>query len=210
MSTVLEPPILGFEHAGILMTPEEFDAHHEWDDNFRYELIHGVLVVSPPSSSGERGPNELLGYWLRYYKDSHSKGSCMNLTLHEHGVRTKDCYRRADRAIWCGFKRRPNVRRDPPTIVVEFVSEGLRDRRRDFEEKRDEYLEIGVAEYWVIDRFRRQLTVFRNKRGAAGKTIVREQEIYKTPLLPGFELPLADLLKEADLFDADEASVDDR
>ncbi len=49
------------------MTPEEFDATPEraFDDRYRYELIRGVLVVTPPPGSGERGPNDELGYLLR-------------------------------------------------------------------------------------------------------------------------------------------------
>jgi Uma2 family endonuclease len=58
-----------------------------------------------------------------------------------------------------------------------------------------------VSEYWVIDRFRRSLTVYRN---TPSELVVREAETYQTPLLPGFELPLAQLLAAADAWeDAD-------
>ena len=30
------------------MTPEEFDAADDFAENYGYELIHGVLIVSPP------------------------------------------------------------------------------------------------------------------------------------------------------------------
>src|SRR6516225_8283387 len=49
--------------AGISMTPEEFDAITDYDECFNYELINGVLVVTPMSSRSERSPNDLLGYW---------------------------------------------------------------------------------------------------------------------------------------------------
>ena len=40
---------------GMLMTPEEFDAVTDYDDRFTYELIHGVLIVSPvPRGIGTR------------------------------------------------------------------------------------------------------------------------------------------------------------
>ena len=87
-----------------------------------------------------------------------------------------------------------------PSIVVEFVSVGKRNRARDYEAKRDEYLAAGVLEYWVIDRFRRQMTVFRHDGSRAG---VAESETFRTPLLPGFELPLSRLLAEADLLEQD-------
>jgi hypothetical protein len=44
--TQLEPE-LGPESAGLLMTPEEFDPVQEYDENYRYELVRGVLVVTP-------------------------------------------------------------------------------------------------------------------------------------------------------------------
>lgn len=53
--------VLGLEHAGMLMLPEEFDAIEDYDENYTYELIHGVLVVNPIPSAEETGPNELLG-----------------------------------------------------------------------------------------------------------------------------------------------------
>ena len=38
--------VLGPELAGTLMTPDEFHDADEVDEDFRYELIHGVLVVT--------------------------------------------------------------------------------------------------------------------------------------------------------------------
>ena len=90
--------------------------------------------------------------------------------------------------------RLPDVIKDVPTIVVEFVSEGRRSWMRDYIEKRDEYLALGVVEYWVIDRFARELTVFSKTDEQDKETVVKQDDIYQTPLLPGFELPLARLL----------------
>lgn len=39
---------LGCLSNGMLMTPEEFDAATDFDELYSYELIHGVLIVSPP------------------------------------------------------------------------------------------------------------------------------------------------------------------
>ena len=181
--------------AGTLMTPEEFDAVEDCDENWRYELVHGVLVVVPPASAGERGPNDELGYLLRTYRDRHPEGQALDLTLYESLVRTPDSRRRADRLIWIGLGRKPNVRRDPPTIAIEFVSKTLRDRRRDYDEKRAEYMAVGVREYWIIDRFHRQMTVIRS---GLPDLVVGAASTYQTPLLPGFELPLGKLFQIAD------------
>jgi len=122
------------------------------------------------------------------------QGSALDDTLSEQHVSTHDSSRRADRVIWAGLGRAPNPRKDLPTIVVEFVSEGKRNRLRDYHEKRAEYLAAGVREYWIIDRFARTLTACRNDRPDVE---IPHDGTYQTPLPPGFDLPLARLLAVA-------------
>ena len=95
------------------------------------------------------------------------------------------------------------LRKDLPTIVVEFVSEGKRNRLRDYHEKRAEYLAAGVREYWIIDRFARTLTACRSD---SPEVVVPQDRVYQTPLLPGFDLPLARLLAVADRWTASKES----
>jgi Uma2 family endonuclease len=190
--------ILGPESAGVLMTPEEFDAIEEYDENYRYELVHGVLVVTPLPLAEETGPNELLGYALLRYRECHPQGSALDHTLPQQYVRTRDGRRMADRLIWTGLGPLPNRRKDIPSIAVEFVSAGRRSRQRDYVDKRQEYEEAGIRQYWIIDRFQRTLTVFRFSPTGVQEEIIREGQTYQTPLLPGFELPLARLLQAAD------------
>ena len=195
-------PRLGPRSAGLSMSAAEFDAWPSWKavKGYRYELINGVLVVSPYPGNSELDPNELLGHLLWYHQEYHQNGSRLDLSLAEQTLTTGENRRRCDRAIWAGLGRLPDVEHDAPTIAVEFVSGRRRDFLRDYEEKRDEYLAVGVVEYWVIDRFRRTMTIFR--RGPEGPTsqVVAESQTYETPLLPGFVLPLADLLVRADLW----------
>ena len=189
---------LGRHSNGMLMTPEEFDAATDFDELYSYELIHEVLIVSPPPGESERDPNGELEYLLRAYQSGHQAGAALDKTLPEQYVRLADSRRRADRVIWAGLGRVPNPQTDVPAIVVEFVSRRHRDRVRDYEEKRRQYLAIGVQEYWVIDRFQRIMTVCRGRPGEPAEQIIKENEIYCTTLLTGFELPLARLLKVAD------------
>jgi Uma2 family endonuclease len=200
MSTTHAEPkfVLGPDHNGMRMTPEEFDAIENYDDNYRYELIHGVLIVNPLPLESESDPNEELGYLLRYYHEAHPKGMSLDKTLSERYVRTTDSRRRADRIIWAGLGRIPKPKVDIPTIVAEFVSKAKRDQRRDYVEKREEYMAIGIKEYWIIDRFKRIMTVITKYRGRVRDQVIQENAIYRTPLLPGFELPLGRLLSLAD------------
>ncbi len=190
-------PLLSLAAAGIRMTTEEFDAIDDYDDEWNYELINEVLVVTPIPLHAERGPNELLGHWLMSYRDQNPQTSTLDDTFGEEYVRVPKSRRRADRVIWAGLGRRPKPKTDVPTIVVEFVSKGRRNWMRDYVEKRDEYLALGVKEYWIVNRFERTLSVPRTGQSGVQIQVVKESEIYATALLPGFELPLAQLLAAA-------------
>jgi Uma2 family endonuclease len=144
---------LGPRSAGVVMTPEEFDAIDDYDPSYCYELIHGVLVVSPIPSPEETGPNELLGHLLMEYKEHHPQGSALDSTLAQQYVAVAGGRRLADRLIWAGLGRQPRPRRDPATIAAEFVSPGSRNRKRDYQDKRRDYAVTGMAEYWIIARF---------------------------------------------------------
>ena len=200
-SKVRTRPRISPSCAGLRMTPEEFDALTHFDERYRYELVRGVLVVSPPPATAERRPNDELGHLLLSYKEGHPEGFHLDDTVSEHEIQPGDDRRRADRVIWAGLGRQPDET-DVPTIAVEYVSSGKRNWLRDYEEKRREYRTLGVAEYWVIDRFRRTMTVYRNPPREPAEQVVAEHEIYRTDLLPGFELPLARLMAAADRWPA--------
>lgn len=195
-------PPFGPESNGILMTPDEFD-RGDFDECWRYELIQGVLVVSPIPSNKETDPNEYLGYLLIGYREHHPQGSALDATLPEQYLKTGANRRRPDRVIWAGLGRKPK-KNEVPAIITEFVSGRKRDRERDYETKRDEFMAIGVQKYWVIDRFMRTMTVFFLNRGRVRTKVIKENQTYTTHLLPGFELPLASLLSRADFWEEDE------
>ena len=199
-------PRIGPDSAGRLMSAPQFDrlTYDDCVEGYRYELIRGVLVVSPAVSSAETSPNQDLGHILLTYQESHPEGGCLDATLPERDIFLPRNRRRADRVIWIGLGRVPDEKRDIPSIVIEFVSPGRRAAVRDYETKRDEYLGSGVKEYWVIDRFLRQMTVFRPGPDGPIATILPEGQSYETPLLPGFVLPLGRLLTKADAWDRGE------
>jgi hypothetical protein len=62
IETRKKPLVLGPRLAGTAMTLEEFDAVTRYNENYRYELINGVLVVNPQPLPAETDPNEQLGF----------------------------------------------------------------------------------------------------------------------------------------------------
>lgn len=187
---------LGPDSNGTLLCPWEFDAA-DFEPGWRYELVNGVLIVNPPPLLGERDPNEELGRWLRNYQESHPSGSSLDLTVSEQTVKIGPHRRRVDRAIWAGLSRLPE-KDETPTVCVEFVSEGKRNRRRDYDIKRDEYRSAGVREYWIIDRFKHTMTVYHFTRQKMSEKTLTRKQTYTTKLLPGFELSLSKLFELAD------------
>ena len=92
--TGLSKPKLGLASAGLLMTPEEFDAVTNYDERYSYELIDGVLVVTPIPAEAESDPNEELGVMLRNFQSNHPLGKAIDLTLSERYVRVGNNRRR--------------------------------------------------------------------------------------------------------------------
>lgn len=187
------------ESNGILMAPEEFDNADtdDFDQQWDYELINGVLVVSPIPLRQETDPNEDLGRRLRNFQEDHPDGKALDATFPEQYVKCGRNRRKADRVIWAGLGRLPRLW-ETPSITVEFVSRRKRDRERDYEAKRTDYEKIKVKEYWIIDRFERTMTVHILEAGKYRKKVLTAKQTYRTKLLPGFEVPLARLFALAD------------
>ena len=133
------PPRLDASCAGMPMTPAEFDAVTEYDDDYRYELIRGVLIVNAIPAARHEKVVDRLGYLLQKYGLEHPNGSVIDETLPGRYVRVPNGNRRRpDRVIWCGLGREPDEASDVPAIVVEAVSPTRRDRVRDYEVKRSD------------------------------------------------------------------------
>jgi Uma2 family endonuclease len=82
-----------------------------------------------------------------------------------------------------------------PTIVVEVV--GARGRKRDFVVKREEYLRMGVREYWILDAKKRQMHALIRQGDTWEERIVPTNGAYRTILLPGLVVRPGQLLGAA-------------
>ncbi|MDQ3750500.1 MAG: Uma2 family endonuclease, partial [Acidobacteriota bacterium] len=83
-----------------------------------------------------------------------------------------------------------------PELMIEILSYGKQDVKRDRVFKRQLYGDYGVREYWVVDGLFNTIEVYRLEDG--GQQLVKRFEIYETietPLLPDFSLKLSDIFK---------------
>ena len=74
-----------------------------------------------------------------------------------------------------------------PEIVVEVVSPGAEAEHRDYVEKREEYLEFGVREYWIFDADRNEMLVLRRAGDQWNPRTIKPGKLYRTRVLPGLE-----------------------
>ena len=81
-----------------------------------------------------------------------------------------------------------------PDLVVEVLSPGTENQRRDRELKLKLYSRRGVLEYWMLDRQDRAIEVYRREGGALRLVAtLRGGDMLESPLLPGFSCAVDDL-----------------
>ena len=81
-----------------------------------------------------------------------------------------------------------------PELVVEVLSAGTDNERRDREVKRKLYATRGVQEYWIVDWHRQQIEIFR--RDSQNLELVATlfaNDVLTSPLLPEFQQLVAEI-----------------
>jgi Uma2 family endonuclease len=74
-----------------------------------------------------------------------------------------------------------------PELIVEVLSPGNENRRRDEMIKRQTHGKFGVDEYWIVDGEVRMITVYRLGNGVVRlDATFAAQDQLTTPLLPNF------------------------
>jgi Uma2 family endonuclease len=189
---------IGPEDQGRHMTLEEFNTADAQPGHL-YELGRGVITVVHVPDRRHLAQVDAAREQLSAYRRSHP-GRIFSVA---HGGECKillagaESERHPDLAI---YKAPPTDDEDVwatwiPEIVIEVVSPGS--EQRDYVEKREEYLQFGVLEYWVIDAGRQEMLALRRSGGRWAERIVRSGEIYQTPQLPDFEFALAPIFDAA-------------
>lgn len=101
---------------------------------------------------------------------------------------------------WVSAERLPGVLderghfRSVPDLVVEVLSPGAANERRDRDLKLKLYSRQGAREYWIVDWRAREVQVFRREGEALSlRATLRDGETLTSPLLPGFAGPVSSL-----------------
>jgi len=185
-------------HPGVKLTYDDFVQFP--DDGKRHELIDGEHYVTPsPNTKHQDILGNLFGLiWT--HLQSHPVGraflSPFDVVFSNFDVVEPDLLyisrERLDAVL-----TKAHVR-GAPDLVVEIGSPST--RRRDETIKRHLYERFGVSEYWVIDPEVDAIKVFRqigDRYERAAELAAEHDDVLRSPLLPGLELPLARIFKDA-------------
>ncbi|MDB5096504.1 MAG: hypothetical protein JWM80_925 [Cyanobacteria bacterium RYN_339] len=176
-----------------------FDAFRALPEETRAELIDGVFTSSPaPTWRHQRLQARLLSAIAPFVR-THRLGEVL-------GARFDVILRQQDPAVVLQpdvfFVARAHMDRmqesglyGAPDLLVEVVSPS--NARQDSIKKRQLYADHGVQEYWMVLPEVEQVEVLRREGGPGfGRPVVLEAgDCLSTPLLPGFELAVADLFE---------------
>ncbi|HHP7244288.1 MAG TPA: Uma2 family endonuclease [Elainellaceae cyanobacterium] len=145
-----------------------FDDYLSYDDgtDHLYELFNGELIEVPPES----GENVAIATFLLLQFAS----IVGHLRVRRHGLELEVLgepkNRYPDLTIIRPehiqqLKSRNTIRLSmaPPLLVIEVVSPGELQGERDYRAKRQQYQDIGIPEYWIVDPAARQVTVLHLK-----------------------------------------------
>jgi Uma2 family endonuclease len=174
-----------------------------WDDT-RYEIIDGELFVSTQPSP----EHQYAAGQVTFQRGGWSRQTRLGLVLPAPGLIFADDDNAAPDVIWLSWQRLRTVRGEdgrlhgPPELVVEVLSPGAENERRDRDAKLKLYSRRGVDEYWILDTHRRRMEVFRRQPADADvlrlAAVVREDDVIDSPLLPGFGVRLGELFFPAE------------
>ena len=127
------------------ITIEEFEAM-EKDERFNYELIDGVVMMSPSPSRGHQKIEAIISHKLLLCL---TNSNCD--VIPEYDIKFDENIYKPDLMVFC------NEDAELPEIIFEIVSPSS--KRRDLIIKTAKYEQAGIKEYWIIDPKIKAVTV---------------------------------------------------
>ena len=167
-------------------------------DGNRYEIIDGELYMSKQPHYHHQltcsNITWLLGNW--------SIETGLGQTVGAPGIIFAEDDDVAPDVVWCSYERLEKVLGDDgefhaaPELVIEVLSPGRTNERRDRQAKLTLYSRRGVEEYWILDWMIGQVEVYRRRRRALRlMETLHKPETLTSPLLPGFSCLVAELFE---------------
>lgn len=159
------------------------------DDGYRYELINGVVLMSPSPSFGHQRVGSRIVRAIGDYIEPRKLGE----VVYETDVRfAPDLVYRPDIVFYAAARVAQLANRldIPPDLVIELASPST--EPMDLRTKRDDYERYGVREYWVIGPDSAHQFVLESGRFV--EKAIKNRKIVSV-VLGGFSLDLAQVCR---------------
>jgi Uma2 family endonuclease len=161
----------------------------------RYEIVDGELHVSKQPHWEHQFACHRAAFALEGWR-----GATAGLVIPAPGLIFAEDEDVAPDVVWISRERLARAK-DPaghlrlaPELVVEVLSPGAANERRDREAKLGLYSRQGVEEYWLVDWRARTVQVYRRDGEALRPAAtLGSDDVLMSPLLPGFACPVASL-----------------
>lgn len=166
------------------------------DDGTRYEIIDGDLYVSHQPSWHHQYTCSQLIYVLQAWSHTTSLGAATGAP----GLIFAEDQDVAPDVVWISHTRLQGTLDQAghltraPELVIEVLSPGSANVRRDREVKLSLYSRRSVDEYWIVDPVAQTIDVYRQQAGRLAHVAwLTREDTLTSPGLPGFTCAVAGL-----------------
>jgi Uma2 family endonuclease len=166
------------------------------NSNRLIEFTDGVLEFLPMPKFSHVRLSRYLSDLLRTHVTSRNLGDVFWAPM---SVRIGPGRFREPDVVYLSHARIPkeDVPPDGADLVIEIVSGGSQHRHRDLHEKRADYAQAGIPEYWIVDPETETITVLMLPEGAAEYRehgAFRSRQQATSILLPGFSIDVSECM----------------
>lgn len=166
------------------------------DSSNRYEIIDGdLLVTKAPHWGHQKAIVKICGVL-----DSWSEKTSLGEVVQAPGIIFSDADNVIPDAVWISKERLATSLDEAghltvaPELIVEVLSPGVDNERRDRETKLKLYTSRGVQDYWILNWRLKQVEVYRRQTGILQLVATLfPSDTLTSPLLPGFACDVARL-----------------
>ena len=169
------------------------------DDGNRYEVIEGDLLISAPPSFTHQRVLIHLGFAMEMHLREYRTG----VVVPSVGVIFDQFNGVIPDLVFLTQERKKHILEGgrltaAPQIVVEIISPGATNEKRDRVVKRRLYSVRGVHEYWIVDCEAKTVEVYRKRKEGGLKLAanLHSGDDLTSSVLPEFRLSLAQLFAE--------------
>jgi len=172
------------------ITFEEYLTYDDGTDK-RYEFNDGELIEVTPATVFHNDVMMFLAFFLQSVIQQSKLPYCVRVNSTEifNGKKT----RRPDVLIMTleqkqGLGNQPDMLYEPCLLAIEIVSPTC--RTVDTVEKREEYAQFGIPEYWIVDFLLGIFSVLSLANGTYVEKVYRENEQILSSIFPDLDLSM--------------------